>query len=76
MSVSHTINKTFITTLKLQRLTISSANQVASGQGIYITGSNSYPSSSYYTTSNVKSAYKVDFGELYPDFTHMYSLGG
>jgi len=76
MSVTHTINKTFVTTLKLQRLTISSANQVAAGQGIYVTGSSSYPKSTFTTTANVISPYKVDFGEMYPDFTYMYGVGG
>ena len=75
MSVTHTINKTFVTTLKLQRLTISSANQVATGQGIYVTGSTGYTVNQFTTTSNIKSTHKVDFGILYPDFTHMYNLG-
>ena len=75
ISVTHTITNTFITTLKLKRLTISSANQVASGQGIYVAGVNRYPTSSFYTTPNVISPYKVNFGEIYPDFTYMYNLG-
>ena len=75
MSVSHTISSSFITTLKVQRLTISSANQVAAGQGIYIQGTNRYPSSAYTVTSNIKTPYKVDFGELYPNFTDMLSIG-
>ena len=75
MSVTHTINKTFVTTLKLQRLTISSANQVATGQGIYVTGSTGYTVNQFTTTSNIKSTHKVDFGTLYPDFTYMYNLG-
>lgn len=71
MSVSHAIADTFITTLKLQRLTMSSANQVASAQNIFVSGSSNYASNSYSTTSNIKSAYKVDFGTLFPTFEHM-----
>lgn len=74
VSVAHQISNEFITTLKIQRLTMSTANQVAAGQGIYVTGTNKYPSSSYDTTSNIKSPYKVDFGDnMYPTFEHMYS---
>lgn len=65
MSVSHSISTTFLTTLKLQRLAISSANQVATGMGIYISGT-AGSTSSIETTKNVKSPYKVDFGRLYP----------
>lgn len=72
ISVSHTISSTFITTLKLQRLVMSSANEVAASQNIYIRGSGSYPTTSYKTTSNIISTSKVDFGIIYPDFTHMY----
>lgn len=71
ISVNHVVADKFITNLKIQRLTISSANQVASSQGIYVSGSSYYPSSSYTTTTNVKSPYKVDFGEMYPTFQHM-----
>lgn len=71
ISVSHSISDKFITTLKIQRLTLSTANQVASSQGIYVSGSSNYPSSSYTTTSNVKSPYHVDFGELYPTFQNL-----
>ncbi len=48
ITVSHTISNTFITTLKLQRLIMSSANQVASSQGILIAGSANY-ADDYYT---------------------------
>ena len=72
VSVAHTISTEFITTLKIQRLTMSTANQVAAGQGIYVSGSNHYPINSYDTTSNVLSASKVDFGDLFPTFEHMY----
>lgn len=69
ISVTHTISDTFITTLKLQRLVMSSANAVAAAQSIFISGSSGYTSSSYTTTSNIISPYKVDFGTLYPDLT-------
>ena len=71
MSVGHTINTTFITRLKLQRLVMSSANQVASGQGIFIRGSGSYGRNSYNTTNNIISTSKVDFGVMYPTFEDM-----
>lgn len=71
-TVSHRISTDFITTLKIQRLTMSTANQVASSQNIYVSGSSFYPSTSYNTTSNIVSPYKVDFGVMYPDFTHLY----
>lgn len=73
VSVAHSIAVAFTTTLKIQRLTMSTANQVAAGQGIYVYGSASYPRGSYSTTPNIISPYKVDFGDnMYPDFTHMY----
>lgn len=72
ISVTHTISSTFTTTLKVQRLVMSTANQVASSQGIYVSGSSAYRNGSYNTTPNVKSPYKVDFGEMYPTFEHMY----
>ncbi len=71
ISVSHDIGATFITTLKLQRLVMSTANQVAAGQNILIRGSSSYPTLSYTTTKNIVSTGKVEFGDLYPDFTHL-----
>ena len=75
VSVSHSISDVFTTTLKIQRLTISSANQVASSQGIYVSGSSSgYPSGSYNKTTNIKSPYKVDFGDMYPNYEHMQSM--
>lgn len=74
ISVSHTIANTFITTLKVQRLVISSANQVSTSNGIYVSGSNAYPSNTYTTTSNIKSPYKVDFGIMYPTYEHMTVL--
>lgn len=71
VEVSHSISNQFTTTLKVQRLVMSSANQVASNQGIFIRGSGSYPTSSYSTTSNIISTSKVDFGTIYPDFTYL-----
>lgn len=71
VEVSHSISNKFTTTLKVQRLVMSSANQVASNQGIFIRGSGSYPTSSYSTTSNIISTSKVDFGTIYPDFTYL-----
>lgn len=73
ISVNHEVSSTFITTLKVQRLVMSSANQVAACQNIFISGSSKYPSSAYTQTSNIISPYKVDFGILYPDFTDMYN---
>lgn len=66
MSVSHQISASYYTILTLQRLAVSSANQVAAGMGIYISGSSNGISSGYEQTKNVKSTSKVDFGNLYP----------
>lgn len=71
VSVSHTISNTFITTLKVQRLVMSSANQVAASSGIYVSGSSNYASSAYTQTRNIITPYKVDFGLMYPTFEHM-----
>lgn len=73
-SVSHKISTTFITTLELQRLAISSANQVAVGAGIYVTGSSATQSDPYTTTANVKSPSLVDFGTLYPTWKDIQML--
>lgn len=73
ISVSHQISTEFITTLKIQRLVISTANQVATGQGIFVSGSSKYPSGSYSTTSNIITPYKVDFGDMYPTFENIYN---
>lgn len=76
MSVSHSISNIFLTTLKLQRLTISTANQVASSQGIFVSGSSmGLPSNSVSQTANVKSPYKVEFPDMYPDFSDMKLVG-
>ena len=73
ISVAHSISNTFITTLKLQRLVMSSANQVASAQNIYVSGVQDYNSTSYDTTSNIITPYKVQFPDMYPNFEHMYT---
>lgn len=71
ITVSHNISDTFITTLKIQRLVMSSANQVASSQGILVHGESDYADSSYTKTKNVITPYKADFGVMYPTFEHM-----
>jgi len=68
VSVSHEISSTFITTLKVQRLVMSAANEVASSQGIFISGTGNYSPSSYSPTKNIISPGKVDFGTLYPTY--------
>lgn len=68
ISVSHLINATFVTTLKLQRLVMSSANQVATSQGLLVNGSSEFLNQAIQTTKNVISPYKVDFGIMYPTF--------
>lgn len=73
MSVTHSISDTFITSLKLQRLALGSANQVASTQGIFISGSGSYSRDLSHTTSNIINPYKVDFGQMYPTWEHIYN---
>lgn len=68
VEVSHNISTMFTTTLILQRLQMSSANQVAAGQGITIRGSSAYANGTHTQTSNIKSTGKVEFGKLYPTF--------
>ena len=68
VSVSHDISDTFVTSLKLQRLVMSSANEVALSQGIRLANSDDYNSYSYTQTSNIRSACFVDFGTLYPTY--------
>lgn len=67
VSVEHRITTTFITTLKIQRLVMSSANEVATAQGITIAnnGSSTY---AYTPTKNVISVGQVDFGNIYPTY--------
>jgi len=71
MGVSHTISNTFVTTLKLERLTMTSANQTAISQNVAVVNSNNGIRNSYNQTKNVKSTGKVDFGIVYPTFEHM-----
>ena len=66
ISVSHSISNTFVTTLKVQRLVMSNANEVASSQGITLANISGYNRYSYSPTKNVISTGKVDFGTLYP----------
>ena len=73
MGVSHNVGQTFTTTLKVQRLQLGSANQTATSQNIYVSGSGYYPGSSYNKTNNVISSSKVDFGIMYPTFEHMWT---
>lgn len=68
VSVEHRISNTFVTTLKVQRLVMSSANEVASSQGITIANSSGYNSYSYTPTKNVLSSGLVDFGTIYPTY--------
>lgn len=74
VTVSHQISTTFVTTLKVQRLVMSSANQVAASQGIFVRGQSRYPRNTLTQTSNIISPYKCDFGEIYPNFTHLSTL--
>ena len=71
VSVTHNISNTFVTTLKVKRLEISSANEVAASQNILVDTRSRYGNNSLTTTKNVKSTHKVDFGTLYPTFEHM-----
>ena len=71
-SVSHTISNTFVTTLKLQRLVMSNANEVAVSQGISVANSKSY-NSSYTKTKNIESPNKVNLGPMYPTFRDVAS---
>lgn len=74
VSVTHDISDTFVTTLKVQRLVMSSANEVALSQGIRLANSDDYNSYSYTQTSNIKSACKVDFGTLYPTYKDIMAV--
>ncbi len=68
IAVEHRVSNTFVTTLKLQRLVMSSANEVAISQGIKLTNSSDYNPYSYTQTSNIKTPFLVDFGDLYPTY--------
>lgn len=71
ISVAHEVSNTYITTLKVQRLVMSSANEVATSQNILVAGS-SNQSSAYTTTCNILSPYKTNFGNLYPKFSDLF----
>jgi hypothetical protein len=73
VSVSHKISNTFITTLKLQRLVMSNANEVAASQGIMITNSKN-SGYAYTKTKNVVSTGKVDFGDIYPTYEDVLAV--
>ena len=75
ISVGHTISDTFVTSLKIKRLTMSSANQVASSQGIFVSGSSNYSASSYKQTTNIVSPYRVEFNNLYPTIKDIGVVG-
>lgn len=74
ISVSHAVSNTFITTLKLQRLVMSSANEVAAAQNILQSNSSGYSSNTYVQTKNIISPNKVDFGVLYPTYEHIGNI--
>lgn len=74
MSVSHEISNSFVTSLRVQRLVMSSANEVAISQNIKMAGSSKYIDTAD-RTKNIISPYKVDFGTLYPNFSHMTIRG-
>lgn len=67
VSVEHRISTTFITTLKVQRLVMSSANEVAISQGITLANSSNY-NYAINPTKNVISTDKVEFGTIYPTY--------
>ena len=68
VSVSHSISNKFITTLKVQRLVMSSANEVAASQGITLANQSRYSAYSYTPTKNIISTGKVEFPKMYPTF--------
>ena len=68
VSVEHKISNTFVTTLKVQRLVMSSANEVAVSQGITIANTDGYNSYAFTPTKNVISTGHVEFGTLYPTY--------
>lgn len=73
VSVTHTITNKFITTLKVQRLVMSAANEVAASQGITIANSTN-TNYAFSPTTNVKSPSRVDFGTIYPTFEDIGTL--
>ena len=74
ISVSHNVGNIFTTTLKLQRLVMSAANEVASSQNIVQSNASGYSKNTFSQTNNIISTRKVDFGTLYPTFEHMDTI--
>ena len=74
VSVTHQVSTTFITTLKIQRFDMSSANEVATSQGITLANEDDYGNYSYTKTSNIRSDGTVDFGNLYPTYEDIQLL--
>ncbi len=74
VSVSHRISSTFVTTLKLQRLQMSSANETAISSGITLANDSGYGNYSYAPTKNVVSTGKVDFGTMYPTYEDVMAV--
>ena len=74
ISISHSISSTYTTTLKVQRLVMSSANEVASVQGILQANYSGYSNNAFRKTDNIISTGKVDFGTLYPTYEHLGSI--
>ena len=71
MSVSHNISDRFTTSLKLQRLTLGTANQVASARTIYVNGESGYDMNSFNTTKNIRSVSDIHFDYTYPNMTNI-----
>lgn len=67
VSVEHRISNTFTTTLKVQRLVMSSANEVATSQGITLANSTDF-NYALNQTKNILSVGQVDFGTIYPTY--------
>jgi len=72
MSVSHNIGDRFTTSLKLQRLTLGTANQVASARNIYVNGESGYDMNSFNTTKNIRSVSDIHFDYTYPNMTNIF----
>lgn len=71
MAVTHEISSTFLTTLRIQRLSISTANQTAAAQNIYVSGSSQYRNNSFTKTPNIITPYKVQLPDLYPNYENI-----
>ena len=71
VSVEHKLSNTFITTLKIRRLDMSAANEVASTQNVTINNNPNYIYA-YNQTSNVMSPNYVEFGEVFPTYEDIH----